>query len=274
MAERDRAPAGLATGFTSGVRHRGARNGAVLEIDGLTKRFGAVVANLDVSIDLRPNEIHAVIGPNGAGKSTLVKQIAGELRHDSGEIRFLGRDVGGLDAAHRSQLGLARSFQVSSLIPEFTVLQNAMLAVLGRTRTGFRFFQSAVTDDSLLKPARTCIEQVGLDHRSAVLASELSHGERKRLEIAVALALEPGAFILDEPMAGMGPEGSREMTEFLDTLRQTAPILLVEHDMDAVFSLADRVSVLVEGQLLVTGDAESVRRNPEVCAAYLGDWRQ
>ena len=257
---------------TSDSGSTGSCGGAILEIDGLTKRFGAVVANLDVSFDLRPGEIHAVIGPNGAGKSTLVKQVVGEMRHDSGTIRFRGRDIGGLDAAVRSRLGLARSFQVSSLIPEFTVLQNTMLAVLGRTGAGFRFFRPAMTDDSLVKPARTCVEQVGLEQRSAVLASELSHGERKKLEIAVALALEPGAFILDEPMAGMGPEGTREMTAFLDRLRETAPILLVEHDMDAVFALADRVSVLVEGQLLVTGDAESVRRNPEVCTAYLGDW--
>ena len=250
----------------------GSRGGTILEIERLTKRFGAVVANLDVSLDLRPGEVHAIIGPNGAGKSTLVKQIAGEMRHDSGTVRFRGRDIGGLDAATRSRLGLARSFQVSSLIPEFTVLQNTMLAVLGRTGAGFRFFRPAMTDGSLVRPARTCVEQVGLERRSAVLASELSHGERKKLEIAVALALEPGAFILDEPMAGMGPEGTREMTAFLDRLRETAPILLVEHDMDAVFALADRVSVLVEGQLLVTGDAESVRKNPEVCTAYLGDW--
>ena len=261
---------GVAPGSSPDQVGPGASGGDVLEIHELTKRFGAVIANRNVTLTLRTGEIHAIIGPNGAGKSTLVKQVAGDMRHDSGTIRFRGRDIGDLDAAHRSRLGLARSFQVASLVSEFSVLQNVMLAVIGHEQTGFRFFRPAMTDSSLREPAMACVEQVGLDHRSDVPASQLSHGERKKLEIAIALALKPGALLLDEPMAGMGPEGTRDMTRFLHSLRETVPILLIEHDMHAVFTLADRVSVLVQGEILVTGDAASVRSNPEVVAAYLG----
>ncbi|MDE2790560.1 MAG: ABC transporter ATP-binding protein [Paracoccaceae bacterium] len=244
---------------------------AILEVDQLTKRFGAVVANECVSFDLAVDEIHALIGPNGAGKSTLVRQITGELRHDAGTIRFRGRDISHLGAADRARLGLARSFQVSSLIAGFSVLQNVMLAILGRTGGHYRVFGRAMTDRSLLEPAVACLERVGLADRRSLPASDLSHGERRKLEIAVALALEPEAFVLDEPMAGMGPEGTRDMTDFFFGLRKAAPILLIEHDMDVVFKLADRVSVLVGGRIIASGPAAEIRQDSKVRAAYLGD---
>ncbi len=243
----------------------------VLAVEGVSKRFGSVVASDGVSLDLRPGEIHALIGPNGAGKSTLIRQIAGELRPDAGVVRFLGRDIGGLDAAGRARAGLARSFQVSSVAPDFTVLQNVMLAVQGASHRVFRFFRAALRDAALVDPAEALIGRVGLAGRERVLASELSHGERRRLEIAMALALKPKAFLLDEPMAGMGAEGTAELTELLDGLRAEAPILLVEHDMDAVFWLADRITVLSYGRVLASGTVEAVRADPQVQEAYLGD---
>ncbi len=261
MPERP-APGGSAAGQDAAC--------AVLEVDRLTRRFGAVLANDAVSIDLAPGEIHALIGPNGAGKSTLVNQVAGLLRQDHGAIRLLGKDIGHLPPEVRARLGLARCFQVSSLIPEFTALQNAMLAVQCRTGGSFRFFLPAMRDRSLTDRALASIEKVGLGGRSDIRASELSHGERRKLEIAVALALEPVALLLDEPMAGMGPEGSKELTGFLDGLRRTAPILLVEHDMDAVFALADRVSVLVYGRIMASGRPDDIRADAAVRAVYLG----
>ena len=245
--------------------------GAVLEVSRLSRRFGAVLANDAVSVDLGPGEIHALIGPNGAGKSTLVNQVAGLLRHDHGTIRLLGRDIGHLPPEVRARLGLSRCFQVSSLIPGFTALQNAMLPVQCRTGGSFRFFLPAMRDRSLTDRAMACIETVGLDGRAGVRASELSHGERRRLEIAVALALEPVALLLDEPMAGLGPEGTKELTGLLDGLRRTVPILLVEHDMDAVFALADRISVLVYGRIIASGPPGDIRSDAAVRAAYLGD---
>jgi len=244
---------------------------AVLQIDGVTKRFGAVVASDDVSLDLRGGEIHALIGPNGAGKSTLIKQITGELRPDAGTVRFLGRDVGRLGPAARARMGLARSFQVSSVAADFTVLQNVMLAVQGASGRSFGFFRPALRDPALTGPARALIERTGLQGRARVPASDLSHGERRKLEIAMALALKPKAFLLDEPMAGMGAEGASELGDLLDTLRHEAPILLVEHDMDAVFRLADRITVLSFGRVLATGSVDEVRGNADVRQAYLGE---
>ena len=244
----------------------------VLEIRNLSKRFGALVATDQVSLDLRPGEIHALIGPNGAGKSTLIAQIAGTLAPDAGSIRFRGHDLAPLGVADRARLGLARTFQVSSLIPEFSALRNVMLAVQGRQRRTFRFVLAPVAaDPTLVGPATTMLERVGLADRADIVAATLSHGERRQLEIAMALALEPRAFLLDEPMAGMGPEGSKAMTAFLSELRRTAPILLVEHDMEAVFALADRISVLVYGRVIATGPVDVVRADPAVRRAYLGD---
>lgn len=243
----------------------------VLEISNLVKNFGALRATDGVTIDLRPGEIHALIGPNGAGKSTLIHQICGTLRQDSGSIRFNGHDISGLGVADRAKLGLGRTFQVSSLAPEFSALRNVMLAVQARQGSSFHFFKPVMADKPLVDAAMAMLERVGLTARARIPSAELSHGERRQLEIAMALALGSRAFLLDEPMAGMGPEGSKSLTRFLDTLRQEAPILLVEHDMDAVFALADRISVLVYGRVIVTGTVEEIRRDPTVRTAYLGD---
>lgn len=243
----------------------------VLEVRDLRKAFGALKATDGVSLTLMPGEIHALIGPNGAGKSTLIHQIFGSIRPDSGAIRFLGDEMGGLGMAARARRGLGRSFQISSLAPEFSALSNVMLAVQARQGSSFRFFKPVERDRSLIDPARAILERVGLAGRADVLAAELSHGERRQLEIATALALGPKAFLLDEPMAGMGPEGSKALTTFLGALRQEAPILLVEHDMDAVFALADRISVLVYGRVIATGTVDQIRSDPEVRRAYLGD---
>jgi branched-chain amino acid transport system ATP-binding protein len=243
----------------------------VLEILNLSKSFGALKATDDVSLDLRPGEIHALIGPNGAGKTTLIHQIAGTLRPGNGTIRFLGQDIGRLGVPERTRLGLGRTFQISSLTPEFSALRNVMLAVQARQGSSFRFLKPVMGDRSLTEPAMAMLERVNLGDRAAVPAAELSHGERRQLEIAIALALGSKAFLLDEPMAGMGPEGSKSLTAFLDRLRDEAPILLVEHDMDAVFALADRISVLVYGRIIATGTVEEIRRDPEVRRAYLGD---
>ncbi|EKF19085.1 ABC transporter ATP-binding protein [Nitratireductor pacificus] len=243
----------------------------ILEIRNLKKSFGALKATDGVSLDLRPGEIHALIGPNGAGKSTLIHQIAGSLKPDSGEIRFAGRDVKPLDVAARARLGMGRTFQVSSLAPEFSALRNVMLAVQAREGSSFRFFRPVMRDASLTEPARAALARVGLSDRADVPAAELSHGERRQLEIAIALALGARAFLLDEPMAGMGPEGSQALTGFLDGLRREAPILLIEHDMDAVFALADRISVLVYGRIIATGTVDEIRNHPDVREAYLGE---
>ncbi|MEQ1949811.1 ABC transporter ATP-binding protein [Mesorhizobium sp. CN2-181] len=243
----------------------------VLEIRDLRKNFGALKATDGVTLDVRPGEIHALIGPNGAGKSTLIHQICGTFPPDSGAIRLLGEDLAGIGMAGRARLGLGRSFQISSLAPEFSALQNVMLAVQARQGSSFRFFRPVMGDRALIEPARAMLERVGLSARTDVPAAKLSHGERRQLEVAVALALGPKIFLLDEPMAGMGPEGSKSLTKFLDGLRREAPILLVEHDMDAVFALADRVSVLVYGRIIATGPVDDIRRDPEVRRAYLGD---
>ena len=243
----------------------------ILEIRDLRKSFNALKATDGVNLELHPGQIHALIGPNGAGKSTLIHQIAGSLRADSGTIRFLGQDIGGLDMAARARLGLARSFQISSLAQEFTALRNVMLAVQAKEGSSFRFFRQVASDRSLTEPAMAMLERVGLAGRAHVPAAELSHGERRQLEIAIALALSPKACLFDEPMAGMGPEGSKQLTSFLDGLRHEAPMLLVEHDMDAVFALADRISVLVYGRIIATGTVDEIRRDPGVRRAYLGE---
>ena len=243
----------------------------VLEIRDLRKTFGALQATDGVSLTLMPGEIHALIGPNGAGKSTLIHQISGSIRPDSGSIRFLGQDMAGLDMAARARLGLGRSFQISSLAPEFSALRNVMLAVQARQGSSFHFFRPVMSDQSLTGPAMAMLERVGLAPRAHLPAAELSHGERRQLEIAIALALGSKAFLFDEPMAGMGPEGSKALTKFLDGLRHEAPILLVEHDMDAVFALADRISVLVYGRVVATGSVDEIRNDPEVRRAYLGE---
>jgi branched-chain amino acid transport system ATP-binding protein len=243
----------------------------VLSVRNLRKSFGALKATDDVSLDLCAGEIHALIGPNGAGKTTLIHQIAGTVKPDGGAIAFLGRDVGSLGVAERARLGLGRSFQVSSLALEFSALRNVMLAVQSQQGSSFRFVRRVMRDPSLIEPALRMLDRVGLAGRAHVTAAELSHGERRRLEIAIALALRPRAFLFDEPMAGMGPEGSKGLTGLLNDLRQEAPILLVEHDMDAVFALADRVSVLVYGRVIASGSVSEIRSNTDVRRAYFGE---
>ena len=243
----------------------------ILDVRGVSKSFGAVTACRDIDLHVRPGEIHALIGPNGAGKSTLIKQVAGGLAPDSGRVFFDGQDVTGLPTAARARLGMGRTFQISSLAMEFTVLQNAVLGALGHRGGVFRFFRPAMKDTGLLARAREALDQVGLAEFEALRTSELSHGQRRQLEVAVALTLEPKVFLMDEPMAGLGAEGSHRLMAFLDSLRHKAPILLVEHDMDAVFTLADRVSVLVYGEIIATGTVDEIRANEQVRSAYLGD---
>ena len=243
----------------------------VLAVENISKYFGAIAASRNVSLDLRQGEIHALIGPNGAGKSTLVKQIAGEMRPDAGSVRFCGLPVDGIDAVGRARLGMARTFQVSCLAMELSVLRNAMLATAGAAGNVFRLFPAANADKAITGPAMECLGQVGLEDRAMTRVADLSHGERRRLEIAMALAMKPKAFLMDEPMAGMGPEGARTLTPLLDSLRAKAPILLIEHDMDAVFSLADRISVLVNGEIIATGTVDEIRANSDVQKSYLGD---
>ncbi|NKB27260.1 MAG: ATP-binding cassette domain-containing protein [Rhodobacteraceae bacterium] len=243
----------------------------VLSLSGLSRSFGALKATDDVSLKLLPGEIHALIGPNGAGKSTLINLITGELKPNAGEIRFLGNDIGGLDVAARAQAGLARTFQVSSVVADFTVLQNVMLAAQGAGGATFRFFRAALADARLTGPARDHIAAARLADRADIPAAKLSHGERRKLEVAMALALRPRAFLLDEPMAGMGAEGAADLGTLLRPLAATAPILLVEHDMDAVFALSDRISVLVSGRIIATGDVDQIRNDPEVRRVYLGE---
>ncbi|MBF9031585.1 ATP-binding cassette domain-containing protein [Rhodobacterales bacterium HKCCE3408] len=243
----------------------------VIELQGVSKSFGALRVSDAISLDLRPGEIHAIIGPNGAGKSTLIAQICGTLAPDAGTIRLLGQDVTRLPARARARMGLARTFQISALAMEDTVLQNAVLGALGQAGTPWRFFRPALKDTALRSAAEAALERVGLSDKAATVTAELSHGERRQLEVAVALTLKPRAFVMDEPMAGLGAEGSRTLTGFLDGLRSEAPILLVEHDMDAVFALADRISVLNYGQLIATGTVDEIRADPAVRTAYLGE---
>lgn len=244
---------------------------SILRVRDIRKSFGALNASDGISLDLRQGEIHALIGPNGAGKSTLIKQIAGGLKPDSGTIEFIGNDVTAQSTAQRARLGLGRTFQISALAMEYTVLENAVLGAVGQSGSVFRFFKPAMKDAALLARAREALTRVGLEAHQHAITAELSHGQRRQLEVAVALTLAPKAFLMDEPMAGMGAEGSKALTGFLQELKQEAPILLVEHDMDAVFACADRISVLVYGKIIATGSVEDIRANPEVRVAYLGE---
>jgi branched-chain amino acid transport system ATP-binding protein len=244
---------------------------AVLDISGLTKRFGALVVSDGIDLSLRPGEIHAVIGPNGAGKTTLIAQICGALAPDAGTIRLKGRDVTHLPTRARARMGLARTFQISALAMDDTVLQNAMLGALGAGGNPWRLFRPVLSDRSLRETAEAALDRVGLLEKAAMRTADLSHGERRQLEVAVALTLKPAAFVMDEPMAGLGAEGGQKMTALLDTLRHEAPILLVEHDMDAVFALADRISVLVYGRVIASGPPDAIRADAAVRDAYLGE---
>jgi branched-chain amino acid transport system ATP-binding protein len=242
----------------------------VLEVSGLTKRFGGIVATNALDFTVRRGETHAIIGPNGAGKTTLIAQLQGELRSDEGSIRFNGRDIGREPAYRRAALGIVRSFQITSIFPKFSALANVAFAVQAQAGHSFRFFRRTGSDLTLLEPARQAIAAVGLADRAEIAAENLSHGERRQLEIAMALAMRPTLLLLDEPMAGMSRRDGARMTLLLSELKRSHTLVLVEHDMDAVFSLADRISVLVAGRAIATGPPDEIRANPEVKAAYLG----
>ncbi len=243
----------------------------LLQIEDLTKRFGGVVASDQISLDMPPGELHAIIGPNGAGKTTLIGELTGETAPDAGRIRFDGADITALPVHRRSQLGLARSFQITSLFLDFTALDNVALAVQAHAGHSFRFWRNARRDPQLTEPARAALQRVGLAERADILVANLSHGEHRQLEIAMALATGPRMLLLDEPMAGMGPDESARMVRMLRELKRELTILLIEHDMEAVFALADRITVLVYGRVIASGKPEVIRANPEVREAYLGE---
>jgi branched-chain amino acid transport system ATP-binding protein len=242
----------------------------ILQVSNLVKQFGGVLATDHLNFDMWPGELHAVIGPNGAGKTTFVSQIAGMLKPDAGCIRFAGVDITHASAAARSQRGLARSFQMTSIFPHFTVLTNVALAVQAHSGHSFRFWRSAQKDPALIEPAYAVLDRLGLKHRANTLAAHLAHGEQRQLDIAMALATHPKLLLLDEPTAGMGVAESHRMAALLRSLKGGYSILLIEHDMDTVFSLADQVTVLVYGQRLATGSPADIRHNAAVRAAYLG----
>ncbi|CAB3915381.1 ABC transporter ATP-binding protein [Achromobacter animicus] len=242
-----------------------------LEIRGLHKSFGAVHATQGVDLAVRPGELHALIGPNGAGKTTLLSQISGEILPDAGSIWLDGADITSMPAYKRPAAGLARSFQISQLYPDFSAEDNVAMAVQAHSPGGFNLWRNARRMARLREPARDALERVGLARRAGVRVSALAHGEKRQLEIAMALSLDASVLLLDEPMAGMGAEESQRMTALLQTLKGRYAILLVEHDMDAVFALADRVTVLVYGKTIFTGTPDEVRRHPDVRAAYLGE---
>jgi branched-chain amino acid transport system ATP-binding protein len=244
---------------------------ALLEVQDLTKRFGGVIASDRISLALERGELHAIIGPNGAGKTTLIGQLTGEIAPDAGSVRFDGQDIIALPIYRRSAIGLARSFQITSLFLDFTALDNVALAVQAHAGHSFRFWRNTRDDAGLREPARAALANAGLGERADVPAADLSHGERRQLEIAMALATKPRMLLLDEPMAGMGPEESVRLIEILRRLKGGLTILLIEHDMDAVFALADRISVLVYGRIIASGDPAAIRMNPVVRQAYLGE---
>ena len=237
----------------------------------LVKRFGGVLATDHVSLTVEPGELHAIIGPNGAGKSTLIGQLAGEIASDEGSVHILGTDVTRMPTHKRAQLGLARTYQVTQLAKEFTALDNVLLAVNARSAHNFRFWGNAHNDATAMQKAATALATVGMSHLNHAEVGTLAHGEQRQLEIAMALATEPKLLLLDEPLAGMSQGESSAIIALLKSLKGRYPMLLVEHDMEAVFALADRVSVLVYGRVIATDTPDRIRDNAEVRAAYLGD---
>ena len=243
----------------------------LLEVSGLVKRFGGLTATDGVDLTVRPGEIHAVIGPNGAGKTTLINQLSGELRCDAGAIRFDGRDVTAEPVHRRALAGIGRSYQITSVFPEFSVLMNVALAAQAQTGHSFSFWRPVASESALIERAQAALVQAGLAERADALVGVLAHGERRQLEMAMTLATHPKLLLLDEPMAGMSLAESERLVQLLATLKGRYGVLLVEHDMDAVFKLADRITVLVYGRVIACGSAEEIRANPEVRAAYLGE---
>ncbi|HVX98844.1 MAG TPA: ABC transporter ATP-binding protein [Pseudorhodoplanes sp.] len=244
---------------------------AILVTENLSKHFGGIVASDDISLNIPRGELHAIIGPNGAGKTTLIGELTGEIVPDRGRVFFAGRDITGLPVHRRSALGLARSFQITSLFLDLTVLDNVALAVQAHAGHSFRFWRDVRRDRALRDPARAALLRAGLEGRDNAIAASLSHGEQRQLEIAMALATSPQMLLLDEPMAGMGPEESARMVVLLRELKRELTILLIEHDMEAVFALADRITVLVYGRVIASGEPAEIRANVEVRQAYLGE---
>jgi branched-chain amino acid transport system ATP-binding protein len=243
----------------------------MLELRAVSKRYGGVVATDDVTLDVARGEVHALIGPNGAGKTTLIGQISGALETESGRILFGGRDITRLPAYARVAAGLARSYQITSIFRHFSVLDNLALAVQARSGSSFRYWRPVVRETQLFQEARAIATEIGLEEKIASLAGTLAHGEQRVLEVGLALATRPQLLLLDEPMAGMGPQESQAMIALIARLRSRVTMLLVEHDMDAVFRLADRISVLVSGRLVATGAPRAIRADPQVRKAYLGE---
>jgi len=237
----------------------------------LTKRFGGLVATDSLDLEVRAGECHAIIGPNGAGKTTLINQLVGEITPDSGSIEFDGADITRLPVFRRARLGLSRSYQITSIFAQFSALENVALAAQARDGHSFDFWRPAIAEQRLSAPARASLEEVGLGNRAQALAAELAHGERRQLELAMALVSKPKLLLLDEPMAGMGRRESEAMVKLLAKLKPSYAMLLVEHDMDAVFALADRITVLVYGRPIASGAAQEIRANAEVRRAYLGE---
>jgi branched-chain amino acid transport system ATP-binding protein len=243
----------------------------LLRVENLVRRFGGLVATDNLSMEVAPGELHAIIGPNGAGKTTLISQLTGQLMSNSGAIHFAGTDVTGLPSYKRSRLGLARSFQITSIFDSFTAEDNVALAVQATEPHSFRFWQPADRIARLREPARRLIDDVGLARLGHLVASRMSHGQHRQLELGMALATSPVMLLLDEPMAGLGIEESRAMSQLLASVKGQYTILLIEHDMDVVFSLADRISVLVGGRIIASGTADEIRNHPGVRVAYLGE---
>jgi branched-chain amino acid transport system ATP-binding protein len=243
---------------------------SLLQVRGLTKRFGGLVATDSLDLDITAGEVHAIIGPNGAGKTTLIGQLSGALAPDGGSIRLREADITRLSAHDRVRRGVARSFQVTNVFREMSAVDNVALAVQARSGSSFRFWRAVTDERHLFEQGRELLARVGLRDRADIVAGMLAHGEQRQLEVALALATRPTLLLLDEPMAGMGPDESTRMVELIASLRGALTIVLVEHDMDAVFRLADRVSVLVYGRLLATGTTDDIRINDDVKRAYLG----
>ena len=243
----------------------------MLKVNSLVKSFGGLLATDNLSFEVEAGKLHAVIGPNGAGKTTLISQITGETKPDSGTVIFDGDDISDVPVHLRSARGLARSFQITNIFPDMTTWDNVALAVQAQAGHSFHFWKDARKDPLLREPALVYLEQVGLAKRAGIVAGQLSHGEHRQLEIAMALATRPKMLLLDEPMAGMGPEESKAMVDILQGLKRKLTILLIEHDMDVVFTLADQITVLVYGRGIATDAPEAIRNHPEVQAAYLGE---
>ena len=244
---------------------------ALLQLQNLTKNYGALRVTDDVTFDVQPGELHAIIGPNGAGKTTLIHQISGHAKPDMGRIIFDDADMVPLPMAARAQRGLVRSFQITSILPRFSALENVAIAAQARDGSSFRFLGNAATERALNDSAMALLTRFGLGGRARVPAGQMSHGEKRQLEIAIALAAKPKLLLLDEPLAGTSHDESQRLINILQELRKELPIILIEHDMDAVFALADRVSVLVYGRIIACGKPQDIRDNAEVRAAYLGE---